>query len=96
MAIGALVCGILSMTCAGFPGIILGPVGLALGARSRRRISQSGGSLRGEGLAQAGIVLGILGTVISIVYIVFILMNPDFVSDMLDRLTPTTTTTTGG
>jgi Flp pilus assembly protein TadB len=93
MAIGALVCGILSITCAGFLGIILGPVGLALGTRSRRRISESGGALRGEGMAQAGIVLGIIGIVVSIAYLVFIIMNPDFMSDMLDRFTTTTTTT---
>jgi hypothetical protein len=92
-AIGALVCGILSITCAGYLGIILGPVALVLGVRSRRRITDSGGALRGEGMAQAGIVLGIIGIVISIASLVFILMNPDFVTDLLDRLTTTTTTT---
>jgi hypothetical protein len=92
MAIGALVCGILSITCAGFLGIILGPVGIVLGARSRRRILTSGGRLRGEGFALAGMVIGVIGVVASIAYLVFLVMNPNFVSDFMDRFTSTTTT----
>ena len=96
MAIGALVCGILSITCAGFLGIVLGPVALALGTRSRRRIGQSSGTLKGEGMALTGVVLGAIGVVASIAYLVFLVRNPDFVQDFLNQLTTTTTTAPSG
>lgn len=58
-AIASLIFGILSLTpVLGVPIAILA---IVLGARVKRRIRQSGGSLTGAGLAQAGIVLGILG-----------------------------------
>ena len=94
MAIGGLVCAILSITCAGFLGIILGPVGLVLGLNSRRRIRASNGGLRGEGMALAATVIGAIGIVASIAYLGFLIANPNFVQDFLDRFT--TTTTTGG
>jgi hypothetical protein len=91
-AIGALVCGIISITCAGFFGVILGPVALILGSISRRRIRDSQGRLSGEGMATWAIALGAIGVVLSIVYLVFLATNPGFMQDMLDRFT----TTTGG
>jgi hypothetical protein len=39
-------------------------------------------------------VLGVIGIVISVVYLVFVLSNPNFLPDLLDRLT--TTTVDGG
>lgn len=90
-AIGGLVCGIISITCAGFLGIILGPVALVLGTLSRRRIRESQGRLTGDGMATWAIALGAIGVIVSIVYLVFIATNPDFVQDFLDRLTTTTT-----
>jgi hypothetical protein len=99
MAIGALVCGILSITCAGFLGVVLGPVALVLGTRSRKRIHSAAGVLRGEGMALTGIVLGVIGLAVSVVYLIFLIRNPNFISDFIDRLTSTTTTTpttTGG
>jgi hypothetical protein len=60
------VLGILSLVCfgplAGIPGII---VSLA----ARRSIRQSGGGLTGSGIATAGLVLSILGTIIAVVLI---------------------------
>ena len=87
--------GILSVTCAGYLGIVLGPLALVFGFRGRRRIAGSGGWRKGEGLTTAGIVLGVIGLLISIAYLVFILRNPEFVQDFLDRFTTTTTTPTG-
>jgi len=63
LAIGALICGILSLVCA-WPfclGIALGPAGAIMGYISRNRIAASGGALAGGGLALAGLVLGIIG-----------------------------------
>lgn len=91
MAIAALVCGILSITCTGFLGIILGPTALGLGLRSRRIITESNGWKKGDGMAIAGIVLGVIGVVASIVYLVFLVQNPNFLTDLVDNLTTTTT-----
>jgi hypothetical protein len=55
----ALVLGILSLFCCP----VLGPVAIFIGNASRGRIQASGGSLGGGGLATAGFVLGIIGTV---------------------------------
>jgi uncharacterized membrane protein len=95
MAIGALVCGVFSGLCglAGIAGLVIGPVAIVLALVSRKRISNSEGSLRGQGLATAGLVLGVIGTIVSIFWLVVLIANPDLLQEMMDRLT---TTTTGG
>ena len=89
-----MVCGILSITCTGFVGIILGPTALGLGINGRRAIARSNGWKKGDGMATAGIVTGVIGIIFSIVYLIFLLKNPNFITDFVDNLT--TTTTTGG
>lgn len=44
---------------------ILGPIALAMGMRAKQRIAASGGTVEGYGIAQAGFVLGVIGTVIA-------------------------------
>lgn len=94
-AIASLVLGITSLTCSGYLGFVLAPLAVIFGVRARRTIAASNGWRRGDGMAVAGIVLGIIGIVISIVYLVFILRNPNFVQDLIDRLSTTTTVDTG-
>jgi hypothetical protein len=93
-ATGALVGGILALLCgvAGGAGVVIGPVAVVLGLTARRRIRQAPGALKGDGLAVAGIVMGIVGAVISIVWILVLVANPDLVEEIRDRLTTTTTT----
>jgi hypothetical protein len=43
-----------------------------------------------------GVVLGVIGVVLSIAYLVFVISNPDFVQDVFDRFSSTTTTTPDG
>lgn len=80
-----MVCGIVGMLCI---GIILGPTALGLGIAARRSLTRDP-SRKGSGMATAGIVLGIIATVLAIVSMVWILSNPDGLSDLF-----TTTTTT--
>ena len=96
LAVGALVTGILAGLCglAGIAGILFGPVALGLGISSRRRIANSNGMLRGDGLALTGIVLGAIGTVVSVFWLVLLIANPDLLQNLIDRVT--TTTTAGG
>ena len=88
--------GIISVTCAGYLGIILGPMALIFATRARNRIEKSGGWTKGASLATAGIVLGVIGTLISIVYLIFVLRNPNFLQDLVNRLSTTTTTPSSG
>ncbi len=97
MANGALVAGILSLLCGllGVGSILVGPIAVMLGVFARRRINDSGGALTGMNRAVAGIVLGIVGFVISAIWLAVVAANPDLVQDLIDNL-GTTTTTTGG
>jgi len=66
-ATGALVCGIIGLFLC---GIILGPVAIYLGTQAKKEIRTSDGRLKGEGMATAGIVMGVIaviGFVISII-----------------------------
>ncbi len=92
MAIASMVCGILSITCTGFLGIVLGPIALGLGLTGRKAIAGSNGWKKGDGMAIAGIVTGVIGIILSIVYLIFLIRNPNFITDFVDNLTTTTTT----
>ena len=94
-AVASLVLGITSLTCSGYLGFVLAPLAVIFGVRSRRTIAASNGWRRGDGMAVAGIVLGIIGIVVSIIYLVFVLRNPQFIQDLIDRLPTTTTVDTG-
>jgi hypothetical protein len=98
MAIGALVCGIFSLVCGliGLFSVVLGPVAITLGFVSRRRIQRSNGALRGDGLAIGAIVMGIVGLLISIFWLVLFISSPELRQNITDMFTTTTTTTTGG
>jgi hypothetical protein len=93
MAIGALVCGIIGLLCGliGCVGVVVGPIAIVLGAVARRRVRESQGLTKGEGLALAGLVLGVIGTLASIGWIIAIFTVPEL-RDRLEELTSTTTT----
>lgn len=63
-AVWSLVLGILGLICCGLltsiPAIILGHLG-------KKEVAQSGGTQTGAGLAQAGFVLGIIGTALNLI-----------------------------
>lgn len=67
----SLVLGIVSVLCCA----ILGPVAFFIGNSSLSRIRGSGGTLGGEGLAQAGRILGIIGTVFLVLWILFVVVR---------------------
>ncbi|HEY6874783.1 MAG TPA: hypothetical protein VI384_00330 [Candidatus Dormibacteraeota bacterium] len=51
----------------GLPGMIAGPIAYFLGRGSRTRIAESGGTIGGLGLANAGRILGIVTTAVGAV-----------------------------
>ncbi|HSX68250.1 DUF4190 domain-containing protein [Nocardioides sp.] len=73
-AIGAMVLGILGlvMMCGYGIGIIPSIIAIFLGRSSKRKIRDSQGQLAGEGMAQAGFIMGIIGAVISALFILVI------------------------
>jgi hypothetical protein len=64
MAVASLVLGILGFIC--FLGAICGGVAIILGISARKKIRESGGAEKGDGLALAGIILGAVFVVLQI------------------------------
>jgi len=64
MAIGSLIASILELTLLPTIGSI---VGLVLGYMARNQIRDSGGTIGGEGLAQAGIIIGWIGIGLTVI-----------------------------
>ena len=71
----------------GFCCAIIGLVGIIaifMGRSAQKEIALSGGALTGEGMAKAGVVLGIIGSVIGVLMTilnVFLLLNGDTTFD---------------
>lgn len=93
MAVGALVSGILGLVCglAGCLGLAVGPIGVGLGIAARRKIRDSQGALKGDGLALAGIICGAIGLTIGLIWLIVVIANPDLLEEIQDQLTTTTT-----
>jgi hypothetical protein len=69
MAIASLICGIVGIVCFVIClGVVLGPVAAILGFISRQRVASSGGTLGGGGLALAGLILGVVAFVVSVIW----------------------------
>jgi hypothetical protein len=66
LAIGALIVGILAIVCSWLClGILLGPAAGVMGYIARKRVTASGGTLGGGGMALAGLICGVVGFVFS-------------------------------
>ncbi len=65
----AVILGVGSIFCC---GLFTGIPAIVLGISARRQVRESGGRLEGDGLAVAGIVTGIVGTLLSLVLAVLL------------------------
>jgi Domain of unknown function (DUF4190) len=74
-AVAAMVVGIVSLVlaCGYGVGLLGSPVAWWLGSSSMREIDASQGRLSGRGMAQAGRILGIVGTVLLVLLVVGVL-----------------------
>ena len=71
-AVGALVCGILAVVFCWFPfaGLPLGIIAMVLAGKAKKAVANNPGMYNPGGARVAGFVLGIIGTVISAIYLV--------------------------
>lgn len=76
MAIISLVTGILGVICCG--SWIFAIAALILGFLARKEIAESGGMKTGGGMATAGLVLGAIGIVISLVWTILWIATGSF------------------
>ena len=72
LAVASMVVGIVSivLSCGYGIGLLGSPVALVMGRVSMKRIDRSQGQLGGRGMAQAGFILGIIGTVLLVLALV--------------------------
>ena len=86
MAIASMVIGIIALVgmCAYGITLLGSPVALVLGRIAGKRIQASNGTVGGRGFAQAGFILGIIGTIllvlaiIAVVVIIVVAVNGGF------------------
>lgn len=69
LAVAAMICGILSIPCC-WLAIILGPLGAIMGFIAKNKVDAEPMEYGGRGMAMAGIITGIIGTCIAILWIV--------------------------
>lgn len=65
-----MILGILSLVLC---GIFAGIPAIVLSTQAKKEIAVSGGNQTGGGMATAGLVLGVIGVVVTIIYLAFIL-----------------------
>jgi ABC-type phosphate transport system permease subunit len=68
-AIGSLVCGILGLFVF---GVILGAIAIGLGVSAQRSIRRDPLMKKGNGMATAGVVLGIIDVVIFLLFVTLV------------------------
>jgi len=81
------VCAIVGLLCF---GIVLEPVAIVLALVARRRIRESNGTLKGDGLAVAAIAVGVVGLLLAVVGMIILIRNPDALDNIFSGLTTTT------
>jgi len=76
MAIISLVTGILGVLCCGT--WIFAIAAIVLGLLARKEIAESGGAKSGAGMAMAGLILGAVGIVLSLIWTILWISTGSF------------------
>lgn len=73
LGIASVVCAILTVFCCfTAPGVFAGPFAIALGVRARTQMQERPGAYNNEGAALAGLITGIVGTVLGLAMIALV------------------------
>ena len=76
--------GLLGLCCFGVGGLILGPIAFFMGGSSLATIRASNGALGGDTLASVGrwggLVVGVLGLLVLVGFIVLVILSPGSIS----------------
>lgn len=86
MVLGIIALGSLLLApfcCVTIPGVLTAPFALFTGLSARRQIARNPGVYSNAGHATAGLVMGIIGTVLAVLLVVAIVLLFDYVSDDL-------------
>ena len=67
----SLILGIISIVAC---GLLLGIPAMIIGRQAKREIRESGGRLGGEGLATAGFITGLIGTIWSVIALILVVI----------------------
>lgn len=81
-SVTALVLGILGIVVCG----VVAPFAWNLGKKSLDNIRSNPGRYSGEGMAQAGYILGIIGTILLILAVIFLIVYFIFVAAMIGSM----------
>jgi hypothetical protein len=73
-SVTAMVLGILGLVCCG----LASPFAIWTGRKAMKEIDASGGWMRGRGQAQAGFIMGIIGTVLWVLGLLFYIVMIGF------------------
>ena len=74
-AVWSLVFGILGVLCCGLLAAI---PAIVFAVQSKKRIAASGGEMRGDGLAQAGFILGVIGVALQVIGLIVVVILTAF------------------
>ncbi len=58
-----------------YVGLLIGPVAIVLAVQGKKDIKRSNGSQTGEGMATAGLITGIVGTVVQAMLITLVTLS---------------------
>ena len=86
LAIASLTLGLLSFVQ--LAGVEKAIAAIVFGVLALKRIAAPKSNARGEGLAAAGIVLGIIYAVIAVVFILILTKNPELIEQILKKPLP--------
>ncbi|VXC00482.1 DUF4190 domain-containing protein [Aeromicrobium sp. 9AM] len=73
-ALWAMIVGIVSILFC-YVGLVIGPVAIFLAVQAKKEIKQSNGTQTGEGMATAGLITGIVGTVVQVMLITLVTLS---------------------
>ncbi len=90
-AIGSMVCGIISIVVWLLPvgGLVLGIIAIVLSGKARRAIRDEPKRYEGGGMATAGFVCGIIGTVLGTLYVLYWIVAIVAISGEMNDARPT-------